>query len=125
MDETIRKKINLLVHLAKSDGKFHVSEKAFMKDLLEQKGIRNYNIDAVDFDDNPLSSISSIVDKQELIYWCLRLIKADGIVHPDEVAYSKAIAIKLNFNPLLIDKYSSQELPSFEIFKEELKIFNS
>ncbi len=122
MNETLRKKINLLVHLAKSDGKFHVSEKAFLKDLLQQKGVENFNFDAVAIQVNPLKEMTSVPDKQELMYWCLQLIKADEVVHPDEIAYCKALAIKLKFNPKIIDKYSVEQLPSFEIFKEELHV---
>ncbi len=123
MDETLRKKINLLVYLAKSDGKFHVAEKAFLKDLLQQRGIEDFDLEAVANEVNPLKDIASVMDKHELMYWCLQLIKADDLVHPDEIAYCKALAIKLKFSPLIIDKYKFELLPVFEIFREELQTF--
>ena len=123
MDETLRKKVNLLVHLAKSDGKFHVSEKAFLIDLLRQRGVENFNFDSVTSEINPLKEMASILNKQELIYWCLQLIKADGIVHTDEMAYCKALAHKLKFSPAIIDKYSIEQLPLFEIFTKDLQNF--
>jgi uncharacterized tellurite resistance protein B-like protein len=123
MDETLRKKINLLVHLAKSDGKFHVSETAFLKDLLRKNDENDYDFETEGLDDDPLKSISSKLDKQELLYWCLQLIKADGIIHPDEVAFCKELSIKLNFDPLIIDTYSNKLLPTFDIFCEESQGF--
>jgi len=123
MDETLKKKINLLVHLAKSDGKFHVAEKAFLKDLLQQRGVVNFNLDALAIEANPLKEMAAVIDKQELLYWCLQLIKADGVMHADEVAYCKALAIKLKFSPLVIDKYALEQLPVFELFREELQRF--
>jgi len=40
-----RKKINLLVHLAKIDGKFEKSEKALLKSFLHEKGITGINLE--------------------------------------------------------------------------------
>ena len=123
MDETLKKKINLLVYLANSDGKFHVSEKAFLRDILQQRGATDFDFDKVIVEANLFKDVASIVDKQELMYWCLQLIKADGIVHPDEIAYCKALGIKLKFSPKVIDKYILEELPTFEVFSKELRGF--
>ena len=121
MDETLRKKINLLVHLAKSDGKFHVSETAFLKDLLRKNGEENFDLGNVPIDIDPLNGLDVRLDKEELLYTCLQLIRADGIIHSDEVNFCKQVAEKLNLNPLVVDAYSNVALPSFEVFSQELR----
>lgn len=41
MEEVIHKKLNLLVHLAKIDGKFDDTEKEVLESLLQQAGIQH------------------------------------------------------------------------------------
>ncbi len=122
MDETLKKKINLLVHLAKSDGKFHTAEREFLDSLLMERGVTNYDLDKVKVDHN-FSVFTSTLDKQELLHWSLQLIKADGIIHADEIAYCKALALKLKFNPSVIDHFANLVMPDFKIFKETVRKF--
>lgn len=122
MDETLKKKINLLVHLAKSDGKFHTAERQFLDSLLVERCITNYDLDKVKIDNN-FSQFASTLDKQELLYWSLQLIKADCIIHADEIAYCKALALKLKFNPSVIDQFANQETSEFKIFKDTVRNF--
>ena len=120
MEDIIRKKINLLVHLAKADGQFHSSERKFLEELLMSKGIQNYDFTKAE-KQSSFQDAESIVDKEELLYWALQLIQVDNKIHPDEVAYCKMLAIKLRFKPEIVDQYKDKKLPSFEKFCSEIE----
>ncbi len=115
MDQVLQKKINLLVHLANADGHFDVSEKAFIKDLLAERGIDHKQLDT--FETDSLESIHTIVDKEQALYWALQLVKADGVIHADELAFCKAIAFRLKFLPEVVNEYLNKDLPKFSVFK--------
>lgn len=118
MDQVLQKKINLLIHLANADGNFDVSEKAFIKDLLTERGIDHKKMEA--FERNNLHDIQTIVDKEQALYWALQLVKIDGVIHIDEIAFCKAIAFRLKFLPAVIDEYANKDLPEFSVFKKEV-----
>jgi uncharacterized membrane protein YebE (DUF533 family) len=118
MDALLKKKINLLIHLANADGTFDVSERAYIKDLLTEKGIDHKKLDA--FEKGSLDDIHTIVDKEQALYWALQLAKADGVIHTDELAFCKAVAFRLKFLPEIIDAYVNKELPEFSVFKKEV-----
>lgn len=121
MDEVIRKKINLLIHLAKIDGKFDESEKEVLNSLLVETGLSqviNENTQPVNLND-----FKEMPKKPDLLYWSLRIIKADGVIHPDEAAYCKAVAMKLNFKPEVVDHFSVHDLGSRLDFIESSRSF--
>ena len=119
MDQVLEKKINLLVRLANADGHFDVAEKAFIKDLLEERGVDHRELNEA-LAANSLKDIHTIVDKEQALYWALQLAQADGILHPDEIAFCKAVAFRLKFLPEVVDAYSNKELPPFNVFKLEV-----
>jgi uncharacterized tellurite resistance protein B-like protein len=122
MNELLRKKINLLVHLAKVDGKMDQSEHEMLLEILREYNISDFKwnktptIDLADFEGAP--------SRAEILYLALRIIRADGIIHPDEVAYCKALALKLEFNAAIVDHYTGEQFPSYELFKIESKAWH-
>jgi uncharacterized tellurite resistance protein B-like protein len=118
MDALTRKKINLLVHLARIDGQLDVSEQDMLHQLLKDHEIAELdwkNKSRINLDD-----YKNVPSKSEILFLALRMIRADGIIHPDEVAYCKALAIKLDFNPEIIDHYSHGEFPTLIDFKNQI-----
>lgn len=123
MDQLLRKKVNLLVHLARVDGRLDQSEKKVVLELLQEYDIHDFDFSQetpVDLDD-----FKQDISKAHVLFLALRLVQADGIIHPDEAAYCKALAIKLNFRPGIIDRYIHSELPAFSSFLEESKAWMS
>jgi uncharacterized membrane protein YebE (DUF533 family) len=116
MDHVLQKKINLLIHLANADGHFDVSERAFIKDLLTEKGIDHKKLDT--FEKGSLDDVHTIVDREQALYWALQLTKADGVIHTDEIAFCKAVAFRLKFLPEVVDEYVTKDLPEFTEFKK-------
>jgi tellurite resistance protein len=121
MNQILKKKINLLVHLANADGHFDVSEKAFLKDLLVEQGVDHKKLESFQLDS--MDDVHTIVDKEQVLYWAIQLIKADGEIHDDELAFCKAVALKLKFVPGVIDEYAHKPLPEFAVFKKEVDPF--
>jgi tellurite resistance protein len=105
MKEVVRKKLNLLVHLAKIDGQFDQSEKEVLAALLEEAGLSAQELEQYEAPVN-LNDFSSSPSKADVLYWALRMIKADGIIHADEAAYCKALAIKLNYKQEVVDHFT-------------------
>ena len=123
MNQVLEKKINLLIQLANADGHFDVKEKAFIKDLLAERGVDHKKLEAIE--KNALNEIHTIVDKEQALYWALQLAKVDGVLHPDELAFCKAVALKLKFAPGVVEAYSNKELPEFSVFKKEIDPFKN
>lgn len=124
MSPILEKKINILIQLANADGHFDVTEKAFIKDLLIERGIDHKELKDVLAKDD-LKDIHTIVDKEQALYWALQLIKADGILHTDELAFCKAVAFRLKFMPEVVDAYKDKVLPAFELFKQEISPYRN
>ena len=123
MDETIRKRINLLIHLAMADGKYHKSEKELIDSLIAQHGMKDSDFKHREEDDSPFFGIQAIGNKEELIYLALKLIKIDGSIHSDEIAFCKAMALKLRFSPNIIDSYVHESLPEIGAFIQNAQQF--
>jgi len=121
MNQALRNKINILVQLANADGHFDINEKAFLKDLLQEQGVDHKKLETLQAGN--LEDLASIVEKEQVLYWGLQLIKADGEIHQDELAFCKAMALKLKFLPEVIDTYAHKELPDFATFKKETSPF--
>jgi uncharacterized tellurite resistance protein B-like protein len=118
MDALTRKKINLLVHLARIDGQLDVSEQDMLRQLIKDHQITDFdwkNKTAIDLND-----YKNVPSKSEILFLALRMIRADGIIHPDEAAYCKALAIKLDFIPDVVDHYSQGEFPNLVDFTNQM-----
>lgn len=121
MNRMLSKKINLLLHLANIDGHFADSEKSLLQTILQEKGLEQsylheHKVEVVD-----LEGIKDLTYKPELLYWALKLIHADGRLHPAEIAYSKIIVHQLGFKPEVIGFFSANPLKSLAEFEQEVK----
>lgn len=124
MNQVLEKKINILIHLANADGHFDVTEKAFIKDLLVERGVDHKQLDEALSKDS-LKDIHTIVDKEQALYWALQLVRVDGVLHTDEIAFCKTVAFRLKFLPEVVDAYKDKALPEFNVFKIEVEPFRT
>lgn len=124
MNPVLEKKINILIQLANADGHFDVSEKAFIKDLLIEQGVNHKELNDVMSKDG-LKDIHTIVDKEQALYWALQLMKADGVLHTDELAFCKTVAFRLKFMPAVVDAFKDKTLPDFALFKQEISPYRN
>ena len=123
MQPVIHKKLNLLVHLAKIDGNYEKSEKKIIQALAQKAGLKLDDYES----GTPISldDFADVKDKADVMYWALRVIKADGVIHPDEVAYCKALALKLNYKAEVVDHFSKHDLAAPEDFKAIVSTFEA
>lgn len=116
MNRLLVKKINLLLHLAKVDGRFDHSEKQLLVTVLRESGLDGSFLASHQEGPVELDTLSEIPDKAELFYWVLKMIKADNFLHADELAFAKTVALKLNLKPEAVDHYARNEVPDLVEF---------
>lgn len=118
MDETIKRKLNILIYLAKIDGKFHKSEKALLEDF-----VCEYNLDIKDFKSllkNPEEmQADKIIDKAEMMYLSFKVINADKYLDEREIEFCKELAQKIGVKPEFVDHFANRNL-SRKYFDEEI-----
>lgn len=119
----MRKKINLLIHLAKVDGHFHQSERDLLRSLLAQHGIAETYLEEHPLTGADLENFSSTSDRVELLFWVLKLIHADGQLHRAELDYAKSISLQLGYSSRLVDHFCSHPLQSLAQFENEVRDF--
>lgn len=116
-----KKQLNLLVHLARVDGKFENSERELLLSFVKMKGLdkkalrNNEPIDLSDFTQTP--------NKVELLHWALKVMHADKVIHPKEIVFCRKLAIKLGFREEIIEHFRFQALPEYDNFAKEAKQF--
>jgi uncharacterized tellurite resistance protein B-like protein len=123
MDKLLNKKINLLLHLALVDGKFQKAEKSVLKSILKENGLEEVYLELHNHQNVQLSDFKGISDKEELLFWILRLIHADGRLHMAEIAYSRVIAKQLGFNEELINHFVGAVPQTLRDFQKEAEPF--
>lgn len=116
MNGLIKKKLNLLVHLARIDGDFHKTEKELILKLAGDRVTYNEAVNsstaAVDLD--------GIHDKEEIMYLALKLIQADAVITEEELNFCRTLATKLGFNKSVVDQFAHSKLPSLPDFVKQL-----
>lgn len=122
MNTLERKKLNMLVHLAKADGKFEKSEKELLKLFLSEKGLDESQLQK---EEQPMNfaDFTETDDKIELLYWAIKLIQADQVIHEKEIVFCKNLAMKLKFKEEIIAQYAYNPLPDYALFEQEVKKF--
>ncbi|MEQ8478089.1 DUF533 domain-containing protein [Fulvivirga sp.] len=118
MDETIKRRLNILIYLAKVDGKFHKSEKKLLQDF-----VKEHNLDPDEFKslmNNPEKmETEKIIDKAEMMYLALKVINADKHLDEREIEFCKELAQKLGIKPEFVKHFANRNL-SRAYFDEEI-----
>lgn len=110
MDKFTKRKLNLLIYLAKIDGKFHKSEKALLKEFVNEEEFDVTDFRLLEPVDEKIGDLYFIDDKQEMLFLAIKLMQADKVIDKREMAFCKEIAVKLGFNASVIDEYASKVL---------------
>jgi len=120
IDVFTERKMNLLVHLAKSDGDFHKSERELIKEIAAEQGFNNDDFHLLGEPQSAINEMKDIDDKAEMLYLSLRLIQADGEIRDEEIDFCKKLATKMNYNSKVIDHFAYKDLPHREEFDKQL-----
>lgn len=123
MDKTLKRKLNILIHIAKVDGKFHKAERKLLNEIV----IEN-KLDESEFNmlvENPEKlEVENITDKVEMMYLALKVINADNHLDEKEIEYCQELAKKLGFKPELVNQLATKNLLKEE-FELEAAAFKS
>ena len=125
MDRLLFKKINLLIHLATVDGHFHDSEKELLRTLLAENGLKQSYLEEHTAEPVLFESLNAMPDKDELLYWVLKLIHADQLLHPKELTFANSVAGHLGYKTEVIEFYRHHSLQSLSEFKKEVNAFKT
>ena len=123
MNKLLTKKINLLLHLAKVDGHFAEAEKTLLLSVLKESGLEESYLDQHKQENIDLSGLKDIDNKADLLFWVLKLIHADGHLHPSEIAYAKIVARQLQFKEEVITFFEERPIPALPEFEQVVKGF--
>ena len=123
MNKLLEKRINLLLHVANIDGKYDESEKRVLLDLLAENGLAPEFVNRAAQSRLDLSDVHELPKKEELLFWIMTMIKADGHLHQDEIAFAKVIAIKLGFQPSAVDHFAKASTTDRTQFISDLRSF--
>ncbi len=102
--------LNILVQLAKVDGEADPSELKLIKLIGLSKMISEDEIETVIKKAEATDPIPSVEDfseseKMEILANLIRVIKADGIIHKEEMKYSMALVKKMGYSEDVIIEF--------------------
>ena len=119
-----KRKLNLLLHLAKVDGKFTKSEKELLQQFATEKSL---DTGILETEELPMrfSEFTEQGAKVELLYWALKLVHADGIIHEKEMLFCRNLAMRLNFKEEIVSFYLENPIPEYSVFEQAVKTYSS
>ncbi|MEQ8363254.1 MAG: hypothetical protein RIF39_16315 [Cyclobacteriaceae bacterium] len=120
MDSIIKKKLNLLIRLAKADGEFHRSEQKMIQAVAQEAGVDVNITEQVNFGDDDFS-ISENRDRVHVLYLTLKLILADDVVTNEELSFGREVAAKFSYKPALVDHFVNSTIPDLATFENEIR----
>lgn len=118
MDDMIKRKLNILIYLAKIDGKFHKSEKALLMDFVKKLKMNPDEFKSLVENPEQLEP-EKVEEKAELMFLALKLIKVDNDLDYREVEFCKDLALKFGFKLDMVEHFTSMNLTK-EYFDKEV-----
>jgi tellurite resistance protein len=99
MDVILKKKINMLIHLAGVDGHFDESERAFIYNICLRHGVDLDLIGYLIAEPEPIEDIDKLPHETAVDYLTesILLMMVDGKVLPTEVKFCIDIGVRLGF----------------------------
>jgi hypothetical protein len=130
MDETLRRKINLLVHLAHADNHFDIKEKAFIYNVCLRHGVELDMIGDMIEKPDPVLQLNDLPEMVRLDYLAdsLLIILVDGKLLPREIRFFYQIGEQLNFQKMLLDalvsEVSKEPTVTYEILRSRIEQYS-
>lgn len=110
MNDHLKKKVSVLIHLAGADGHFDIKEKAFIYNVGLRNGIVLDEIGDLIEKPEPISSLDHLDEneKRDYLQSCLQLMLVDGKVLPKEVTFCIEIGDRLGFQKRAVEEMINQ-----------------
>lgn len=121
----IKEQLNILIHLATSDGIMAEKELRLIKTIAEAKGITEEEVNELISKPKPIADLEHLTIDQrfEFLYNVIQLMKADGQVFKSEIVFCEDMAERLGYNRKVVAELSSKIYsdPSITADRESLK----
>lgn len=110
MNDLLKRKISVLIHLAGVDGHFDIKEKAFIYNVCLRNGIVLDEIGDLIESPEPIGSLHdlSYESKKDYLQSCLQLMLVDGKVLPKEIAFCIEMGERLGFQKKAVEDLVNQ-----------------
>ena len=107
--EDLYRVLNILVHLAKSDGHVSGEEKTMISRIGRENSLGPDEIELLINEPKPVGEIEDLPKeaKLELIIDIIRLMKIDNEVHQQEIKFCESISVKLGYNAEVVKDLSA------------------
>ncbi|MCB0503907.1 MAG: TerB family tellurite resistance protein [Cyclobacteriaceae bacterium] len=122
MDAVLRKKINILIHLAGADGHFDDSERAFIYNICLRHGVDLETIGDLIANPEPIGSLGALSHASAVDYLTesILLMLVDGKVLPSEILFCQEMGIHLGFPKLAVDELIEEIREDLHISYDDL-----
>jgi len=125
--ESKRAIIALLFKLMGADDEENPKELAFIMHIGDRLGLTDDDLKEVSFDMDkyPLQPPAAEKDRVTILYYLLFLMKADGVIRPEEEEFISHFGMKLGFRPDMImdlisvlKKHVDKSVPAAELYSK-------
>lgn len=109
--------LNVLVHLAESDGHISEEEQKMIIRIGKENGLNVDQVEELIKDPKPIKAINDLPkeSKLELIIDVIRLMKIDDKAHQQEIKFCESIAVKLGYRAEVIKDLSTYISNSLDV----------
>ena len=109
--------LNVLVHLAASDGHISEKEQNMITRIGKENGLNVDQVEALIKDPKPIEAMNDLPEeaKLELIIDVIKLMKIDNKAHQKEIKFCESIAVKLGYRAEVIKNLSTYISNSLDV----------
>lgn len=106
MNIVLKKKISILIHLARVDNDFANIEKSFIEDICIRNGVSSAEFEQLVRNPDPIASLGALSYKQVVEYMSesLSLMIIDNKIRKSEILLCEDIGLRLGFQKKSIDQ---------------------
>ena len=122
MDAVLRKKLNILIHLAGADGHFDDSERAFIYNICLRHGVDLDSIGDLIAEPESIGSLGALshVTAVDYLTESILLMLVDGKVLPSEILFCQDMGLRLGFHKAAVDQLIHEIKDDFGIKYDDL-----
>ena len=122
MDAILRKKINILIHLAGADGHFDDTERAFIYNICLRHGVDLDTIGDLIAEPESIGSLGALSHATAVDYLTesILLMMVDGKVLPSEILFCQDMGLRLGFQKAAVDQLIHEIKDDFGIKYDDL-----
>jgi uncharacterized tellurite resistance protein B-like protein len=106
----VKEQLNILIHLAASDGMMAEKELRLIRKIAEANEVSDEELNKLIDNPTPIPNLDylTIEQKFEFLYNVIQLMKADGQVFKSEIVFCEDMAERLGYNRKVVAELSSK-----------------